>query len=422
MRFELHPKVVVVTGIILLLTIVGVLSYTAARHSAESPAILSISTIVVFATFTLAALILIWRGLGSLSVGQQVPMFVEIPAGVPKDHEQLTTQLLQLESQLEHAPIALFRIAAAQISQVAEPLNNNARRLLAPGRVVDGQDFSRKLAALASGQRNIIEFDSERGRERALAAVTTIMLEGQSQQLIAVMSVESELEAEAMQAWQQLIRVLTHEIMNSLTPVASLSQSSRDLLQDMSGTLPDEATRDLHVALDAIYRRADGLIHFVDGYRSLASVPEARPEGVNLAMLFARMAALTSSSWQARGGSATFSVEPESVELMIDPGQLEQALVNLLRNAEEATADQVAPQVHITAKLTRGTRLRIEIRDNGPGVPNDAISHIFTPFFTTKRKGSGIGLAMVRQLVHRNGGTVRYVKSVGAGACFVLTF
>jgi signal transduction histidine kinase len=105
---------------------------------------------------------------------------------------------------------------------------------------------------------------------------------------------------------------------------------------------------------------------------------------------------------------------------MIDPGQLEQALVNLLKNAEEATADISPPEILINAKLTHGGRLRIEIRDNGPGIPYEVIPHIFTPFFTTKSKGNGIGLAMVRQLVHRNGGTVRYVKSVGTGACFVL--
>jgi signal transduction histidine kinase len=107
---------------------------------------------------------------------------------------------------------------------------------------------------------------------------------------------------------------------------------------------------------------------------------------------------------------------------MADPGQLEQALMNLVINAAEATAGQAAPQLVVSARPARGGRLRIEVSDNGPGVPDDLIADIFTPFFSTKSKGSGIGLAMVRQLLARNGGAVRYAKSVGSGARFVVTF
>ena len=120
-----------------------------------------------------------------------------------------------------------------------------------------------------------------------------------------------------------------------------------------------------------------------------------------------------------------FSVEPASLEVMIDPGQLEQALINLLKNAAEAmavVASSRAPQAVVSARLSRGSRLRIEVADNGPGVPEALAAHIFTPFFSTKKQGRGIGLAMVRHLVHANGGTVRYARSVGAGARFMLTF
>ena len=107
---------------------------------------------------------------------------------------------------------------------------------------------------------------------------------------------------------------------------------------------------------------------------------------------------------------------------MVDPGQLEQALINLLKNAAEATAQTSSPRAAITARLGRGGRLRIEVADNGPGVPVDLAPHIFTPFFSTKKQGRGIGLAMVRQLVHGNGGTVRYARSVSSGARFIVSF
>jgi signal transduction histidine kinase len=138
--------------------------------------------------------------------------------------------------------------------------------------------------------------------------------------------------------------------------------------------------------------------------------------------LFERVDALVGPLWRARGGAVRFSVEPESLELIADPGQLEQALINLLKNAFEASAAVSGGQAWVDARLVRGARLRVEVRDDGPGVPAELAAHIFTPFFTTKKQGGGIGLAMVRHLVHENGGTVRYARSVGQGARFVITF
>ncbi|MET0321260.1 MAG: HAMP domain-containing sensor histidine kinase [Duganella sp.] len=327
-----------------------------------------------------------------------------------------------LDARLEHAPIALFRIEHASGDGIAAPLNVRARRLLAPGRASAPHDLHRLLAAQPVGQRQLVSFDTERGVERALVAVSTLAVHGAAQRLAAVMPVESELEAEALNAWRQLVQVLTHEIMNSLTPVASLSRTACGLLDDVAGALPDDVHADLETALDAIARRAASLVEFVASYRSLSTVPPAQPQHVALDGLFARLAALVAPQWQERGGSVTFSVAPASLTAVIDPGQLEQALINLLKNAAEAQAGSPAPQAQVTARLSRGGRLRIEVADQGPGVPPALAAHIFTPFFSTKKQGRGIGLAMVRHLAHANGGTVRHVRQVGAGARFLLTF
>ena len=358
-----------------------------------------------------------WSGL--LAASSLPPM--ERPVGLPQDQAQLAARALALETQLEFAPIALFRLSDGPAAAF-EPVNANARRLLAPGRVADVAALRNTLAALVAGRRSVVDVDTEHGSERALAIASTLTVEGQPQRLVALMPMEDELKAEAMQAWQQLVHVLTHEIMNSLTPVASLSHTSRELLAGVRGNLPADVAEDLDLALDAISRRADSLTHFVSGYRALASVPEAQPQRIAVAAMFARLSALAAPAWLARGGSARFDTEPAALELMADPGQLEQALVNLIQNAAEACAGQPTPQVAVGARLARGGRLRIEVCDNGPGVPDHLLADIFTPFFTTKSKGSGIGLAMVRQLVHRNGGTVRYAKAVGGGARFVITF
>lgn len=369
------------------------------------------------AVAALAGAALIRRGLAALS---QLPP-LEVAVGVPPDQALLAARALGLESQLEHAPIALFRILPSRQNTV-EPVNASARRLMAPGRASDVPALQRALAGLAVGQRCVIDFDTERGSERALATANAMTIDGEPQRLAALMPMEDELEAEAMQAWQKLVHVLTHEIMNSLTPVASLSQTSRDLLRGAEDVLPADLAGDLDIALEAITRRADSLTQFVSGYRSLASVPEASPQRIAVTRMFARLSALVAPSWQARGGRATFHVEPDSLELMADPGQLEQALVNLLKNAAEASAGHAAPEVRVSARLARGGRLHIAVSDNGPGVQDELVADIFTPFFSTREKGSGIGLAMVRQLVHRNGGSVRYAKSVGGGARFIITF
>jgi len=329
-----------------------------------------------------------------------------------------------LDAQLEFAPVALFRVEEADSEARVEPLNASARRLLAPGRAIDPAAFGAQAAALEAGARRVIELETERGNERALAGKAALTLAGKPCSLVALMPMETELQAEAMQAWETLVRVLSHEIMNSLTPVASLAQTSRALLADArhAGTMPADLDEDLDVALEAIGRRADSLASFVDGYRQLASVPDAVAGPVSVAAMLARLEALVGPAWRARGGAAVFVAEPSTLTLLADAGQVEQALVNLLQNAFEATAGVAAPRVTVNARLTRGGRLRIEVHDNGPGVPDDVAGDIFTPFFSTKGRGTGIGLAMVRQLVHRNGGAVRHAKSVGAGARFVITF
>ena len=381
----------------------------------------SVRLVVLCVMAAFFPVITIWRAL-TLLLRRSNTQPEEILLGVPRDPEGLANRMLRLEAQLEHAPIALFSIdERREISNVVA-LNANARRLLAPGRASNIPDLHQQLMRQTSGQRSMLSFETEQGFERALVAASAMTLQGEPQRLVALMPVENELEAEALHAWRQLVHVLTHEIMNSLTPVASLSRTAYDLLDELRPSLPADVASDLATALDAISRRARGLEQFVSSYRNLSNVPAAKPETVALEHVFARLDSLLAPSWHARHGKLQFIIEPASLQMMIDADQLEQALINLLKNAYDATESLGVPEVVVSAKLGRGGRLRIEVSDNGTGVPDNLIAHIFTPFFTTKINGGGIGLAMVRQLVHGNGGTVRYAKSVGGGARFILTF
>jgi len=356
-----------------------------------------------------------WRALARLQWPAPAP---QAEPAQPQQQQDLQQRLLLLEGELEHVPVALFRCSAGQV----RALNARARRLLAPGGAQERAELLRELAeAQGEAGRALLHIATERGLERWLLAGSAMTLQGEPVRLLALLPLESELEAETLKAWRQLVHVLTHEIMNSLTPIASLARSAQELQGDA------ERAQDLALALDTVARRAEALARFVADYRRVSDWPEPRPEPVELQALFARLEQLVAAGWRARGGQARFQVQPGSLSLMADPGQLEQALINLMKNAAEATAELAQPSLEVQARLTRGGRLAISVRDNGPGVPQGLEQQIFMPFFSARSAasggaGSGIGLAVVRNLVHGMGGTVRYVKPPTGGACFVLSF
>jgi len=328
-----------------------------------------------------------------------------------RTQEALVLRAALTEAQLDQAPVALWWQSGAAV----EPLNNAARRLVAPGGATDPADLLARLRdASSSVPRQAFAFDSERGTERCLLAVRSVVVGGAESRLHALMPIESELEAETLKAWRQLVHVLTHEIMNSLTPIASLADTARELA---SGD-----DRDLAEALETIARRTESLAGFVAEYRRVSDWPEPVLAPVALEALFGRVERLVGADWRARGGTARFAVEPPTLTLMADGGQLEQALLNLLSNAAHATSGLEHPSVDVSARLVRGGRLAIEVRDNGPGVPHGLEHDIFMPFFSTRAHGSGIGLAVVRNLVQGMGGSVRHVKPASGGAAFVMAF
>lgn len=375
--------------------------------------------LIVCSLFSLLGVFLFLNSLRRLSAKSLAPM-PEILPNIPRNAIQQQREFLCLENRLEHSPIALFSVSSGQEPKTVLAINGNARRLIAPGRATQPQNLFELLKTQNVGKRNLIFFETEQGIERALLSCSSVSIDGTSELMIALMPVESELQLEAQNAWLKLIHVLTHEIMNSLTPVTSLSRTAHELLVENKTQLSEVDFQDLSMSLDAINRRARGLADFVSSYRSLSNVPEASPVRVSIEALFARLTALVGVAWQERGGRMECLCEPVTLEVMADEAQLEQAMINLIKNAAEATQYLAQPELRLHAKLVRGSRLRLEVSDNGPGVPEDLISHIFTPFFSTKEKGSGIGLALVRQLIQGNGGTVRYARRVQGGAQFIV--
>ena len=334
------------------------------------------------------------------------------PVRIPDPPRPLDAQRLALlQAQLEHLPVAAWVQAN---DGGLQPLSSRARRLAAPGGVRDVAALTTLLGTTERGGPVLL--DTERGQERWQLQRQTLSIDGQAQTLFALMPLEQELESESLRAWQQLLQVLTHEIMNSLTPIRSLSETAQVLLDEPG------STADLRTALDAIARRSEHLTRFVTSYRRVSQWPPPAMAPVDLQALFNRLQQAVGRAWSARGGEATFELASPGLRLLADEGQLEQVLLALIQNAEQATTDQPAPRLWVQARQSRGGRLQIVVRDNGPGVPAGLERQIFLPFFSARDGGNGIGLTVVRQLMYGMGGRVRHVRPLERGAAFVLSF
>jgi nitrogen fixation/metabolism regulation signal transduction histidine kinase len=266
---------------------------------------------------------------------------------------------------------------------------------------------ARTLAALRPGERRIIDLpDGAR-----LASVSGLRLaNGDARRLIALQRLSGDLDAVEIKAWQDLSQILSHEMMNSLTPICSLAESGARLVRE--GGHGEEAAD----ALDVIARRAEGLMSFVDRYRRFAELPAPVQAKVAGAALVKRIDTLMGADAKARGVAYASRVEPPGLTLHGDPDLLEQAIINLLKNALDA-ANGSAPGV---ALILRGdaSETVIAVEDNGPGLAPADLEAAFVPFFSRKAGGSGIGLSLVRQIALGHGGRVDYAARPGGGAVF----
>ncbi|MBT9494329.1 MAG: ATP-binding protein [Paucibacter sp.] len=353
-------------------------------------------------------LLLAWPMARALREQRQRPQLLPPEPTLPVDQQRLNL----LQAQLEHLPVAAWALDG---EGRLNALSSRARRLAAPGGVRDPAALQRLLrAATRSGPQNL---DTERGSERWALHLQALSLDGQAQTLLVLLPLESELESESLQAWQQLVQVLTHEIMNSLTPIKSLSQTAQMLLDERP-----LVESELRLALDGIAHRAEGLSGFVSTYRRVSQWPAPALAPVDIGALFQRLRLAVAPAWLGRGGKLMIEVAEPGLRLLADQGQLEQALLCLIHNAEQATAETVGPRLWLQARQVRGGRMQIGVRDNGPGVAVGLERKIFLPFFSAREGGQGIGLTVVRQLVHGMGGRVRHVRPLEGGAAFVLTF
>jgi nitrogen fixation/metabolism regulation signal transduction histidine kinase len=331
---------------------------------------------------------------------------------------------------IEHVPVPLLSIHS---NEQITLWNNAARRLFGATIVAHledlkkfGGDVPRRILGLKPGERILLTLHLDNREQRFSVASSELLMGSDSQRLVSLQNIQSELDITQLQAWQDLVRVLTHEIMNSITPVSSLAKTAADLVEDVRDKLSNNPEivaelNDVKDAVDTVARRSDGLMEFVSSYRRLTKLPALKPTRFPISELFADVQRMSQATPDTQLAIHT-NVDPQTLDLYADRQTIEQVLINLVQNARFAIEEVTGGKIELKARLNLQGHVTIEVLDNGPGIPPDTAERIFVPFFTTRKEGSGVGLALSRQIMIANGGSITFSNRKSGGAKFALTF
>lgn len=281
--------------------------------------------------------------------------------------------------------------------------------------VVD-ESLRRVMETAAAGSKEHVSFVNERGTVSLSIRTSEMILKEKHVRILAINDINSELDEKELDSWIRLIRILTHEIMNSVTPIASLSETMLSFPQTADGSVRE--------GLEAINTTCRGLLSFVDSYRRFTSVPAPKPSLFYLRKFADRMVQLAQSNNDYPEITVRISVQPEELILYADENLIGQVVLNLLRNAMQAIGSGRSDgEIDIRAYCGENESVIIEVSNNGPEIPADVAQHIFIPFFTTKEGGSGIGLSISRQIMRLSGGILSLKSSPGSHrTTFMLVF
>jgi two-component system nitrogen regulation sensor histidine kinase NtrY len=341
-------------------------------------------------------------------------------------------QYRMLQTVVQHVGMGL--IAFRKDGEV-ELINTAAKRLLHVQRLknIHGLNSSYRplrdtILGIKPGEHRSVKIEDHSDFQQLALYSTGIKLRGRELTLVSLQNIQNELEEKEMEAWQNLIRVLTHEIMNSVTPISSLASTARDMLDQEVETngsqipLNQEAIQDIQGAMQIIQNRSQGLIHFIESYRKLTRIPKPNFQIVSVSSLFDRIRQLMNGQITEKAIDFTVSVEPETLEVTADAELIEQVLINLLVNAIQAVDGQPQTRIDLMAHLDGRGRVTIQVSDNGPGIVEAALDKIFVPFFTTKKEGSGIGLSLSRQIMRLHRGSISVQSLAKEKTVFTLRF
>ncbi|RLC53602.1 MAG: ATP-binding protein [Candidatus Cloacimonadota bacterium] len=371
------------------------------------------------------------EGLGS-AYDEMRDAFNDVISDFQKIRTEKEEHFHYLQNVIQHIGISLI---AFQKDGSVEMINNSAKKLFQISKIKNidqlesySSELVKKMKNMKSGERILVQvIDNDMMMQLAIYA-TEFKIRMQSIILVSIQNIQSELEEQEMAAWQKLIQVLTHEIMNSITPIASLSSTINELLKDIDTTdnkpqmIDDETVIDIRNSLKTITKRSTGLVHFVESYRNLTKIPKPKFNIIPVKEIFNNVHLLMEKNIKLKGIDCVIDISPPSLELTADEELIEQVLINLIKNAMHALSNIENAKIIMKAFMDKRGRVVVQLIDNGSGILKEVIDKIFVPFFTTKPDGSGIGLSLSKQIMRMHGGTLTAQSEPNVKTSFTLRF
>lgn len=277
---------------------------------------------------------------------------------------------------------------------------------------------------LHPGESRISSVQCDHSSFKVLLSATAFQTDGKLYKLIAFQNVNEALDETESKAWQKLLSVMTHEIMNSVAPISSLADTLKLRLQESVDRLDNEngAVEDLELGIDTIKRRSEGLLKFAETYRNLNKINTLNLQKVYVRDLFANLYQLMQPTLEQKQIELEIILKETDISLEADINLLEQVLINLMVNAMEAVRDRPSARIVLSASQISPNSTLIKVADNGPGIPDELLDKIFIPFFSTKKNGSGIGLSLCKQIMMLHRGTIQVQSVPEEGTAFLLRF
>lgn len=337
-----------------------------------------------------------------------------------------------LQTIVQHVGIGLI---AFQPNGDVELINTAAKRLLGLAQLKNIKSLKswspalvETLFRLKSKEKALVKVEDNNELLQLALYATEFKLRDFTYTLVSIQNIYSELEEKEIDAWQKLIRVLTHEIMNSITPISSLASTINELIKSsfeirsLLKKSQEETLTDICDAAQTIQKRSQGLLHFVDAYRNLTLIQKPNFQIFSIKELFNRLSHLIQTNIKNKNIQFQVKIEPKSLEVAADPELIEQALINLLLNALQAVDSRKDAQIQLLANMDSRSHILIQVKDNGPGISEENLEKIFIPFFSTKEEGSGIGLSLSRQIMRLHNGSISVQSEPGVETTFTLRF
>jgi nitrogen fixation/metabolism regulation signal transduction histidine kinase len=283
-------------------------------------------------------------------------------------------------------------------------------------------DFEKTLQEMEAGQSKIVTISPGGESMQLLIRMTQLVYEDQPLKLLSLQDVRTELDEQELIAWKRLIRVLNHEVMNSLTPIRTLTHAIDRSLEELKpGDSDENIINDIRENSRLIAKRSTSLSDFVNRYREITKIQEISLNKIPVASLFKEVQALFSKELSEQKSACSMEIDPPGLQLTGDENMLKQVVINLVRNSMDALKESSNGVIRLLARK-EGKHVILAVEDNGPGIPAEYMNDIFTPFFSTREDGSGIGLSFSKHIIRLHGGHISIQSKPGRGTSLTMKF